>query len=107
MIGGDWKVRAYRNEMQDATDILIQCGDGVVQPFTLVRKIAGEPVVPTFSSLTTDGGEGFLRAVLNCAWDMGLRPDGYLDTRESMRATNAHLQDMRAIAFHKIGADKP
>jgi hypothetical protein len=51
--------------------------------------------------------EAFLRAAMNAAWELGLRPDGYLDTRESMTATNAHLQDMRALAFHKLGATKP
>lgn len=54
-----------------------------------------------------DFGAEFLRAALNCAWDMGLRPDGFNDTRESMKATNAHLQDFRAIAFGKLGIEKP
>ncbi|RUV65834.1 hypothetical protein EOA64_00380 [Mesorhizobium sp. M1A.F.Ca.IN.022.02.1.1] len=102
-----WKVRAHHNPMQDAFDVLIECGDATVLPFSLTIRDRSAPVIPTFSADETQEGEAFLRAVLNAAWDAGLRPDGYLDTRESMGATNAHLQDMRAIAFHKIGAIKP
>lgn len=51
--------------------------------------------------------EAFLRAAMNCAWERGLRPDGFHDTRESMKATAAHLEDMRALAFHTIKATKP
>lgn len=60
-----------------------------------------------YPTLGAQEAEDFLRAALNCAWDAGLRPDGYLDVRESMKATDAHLHEMRAIAFHKLGADKP
>lgn len=49
----------------------------------------------------------FLRAALNAAWEAGLRPDGWLDTRESMAATAKHLEDMRALAFNNTGAQKP
>ncbi len=48
-----------------------------------------------------------LQAMLDAAWDHGMRPSGYSDVAEAMKASDAHLQDMRAIAFHKIGAPKP
>ena len=51
--------------------------------------------------------ERFVRAIFNACWDAGMRPDGFDDTRESMKATNAHLQDMRAIAFGKLEIPSP
>lgn len=49
----------------------------------------------------------FRKPKVHRSLDIGLRPDGFNDTRESMAATKAHLEDMREIAFHKIGAEKP
>lgn len=60
-----------------------------------------QPVIPHRDA------DSFLRAIMNAAWEAGIRPDGFLDARESMKATTAHLEDMRAIAFHKVGAPKP
>lgn len=54
-----------------------------------------------------DFGAAFLRAALNCAWDMGMRPDGFDDTREATKSLNRHLEDMRAITFSKLGVEKP
>lgn len=102
---GQWRVKAHVNSYLDGTEIFIRLGeDGFVEPFTIMKRQPGGIVVP---SVSAEHGEAFLRAVLNAAWDAGLRPDGFNDTRESMKATNAHLQDMRALAFHKIGAEKP
>lgn len=72
--------------------------------FTHVRSMEQGPQEP---SIPHREAEQFLRAALNCAWDHGLRPDGYLDTRESMKHVDAHLQDMRALVFAKAGATKP
>lgn len=60
-----------------------------------------------FSHMGRTAGSDFLRSALNAAWEAGLRPDGFDDTRESMKATNAHLQDMRALVFAKAGTTKP
>lgn len=84
-------------------------GDGrldVLAPLTFTTIDAGL-AAPDAPVLDIQDSEGFLRAMLNAAWDAGLRPDGFMDTRESMKATTAHLEDMRALAFHKIGAMKP
>lgn len=57
---------------------------------------------PTF----TEDGQEFLQAALDAAWDAGLRPAGYLDTRESMKATQAHLEDMRKLTFDLLETAK-
>lgn len=109
-----WRIRFHRDGFTDSLSLLIQRGDQYVAPFTLEQMpIAGYIDRPTLNEsreAQADGlGDvsGFLRAALNCAWELGMRPDGFEDTRESMAATKKHLEDMRAITFHKIGAPKP
>lgn len=82
-------------------------GDDVIG-FTLETRTPGAPSKPSkplFEDTQEDRednvaeGMNFLRAALNCAWEIGLRPDGFNDTREGMAATKAHLEDMRALVF--------
>lgn len=47
---------------------------------------------------------GFLQAALDCAWEHGLRPRGFDDHTNELRATRTHLEDMRALVFK---SDKP
>lgn len=49
----------------------------------------------------------FMQAMLDGAWEAGLRPTGYGNVAEELRASDGHLQDMRAIAFGKLGIEKP
>lgn len=86
-------------------DILIRVGEDIVAPIALISEDIG--TTATQPTVSAELGEEFLRACLNTAWDLGLRPDGYMDVRESMKATAAHLQDMRAIAFGKLNVEKP
>lgn len=44
-------------------------------------------------------GQDFLQAVLNHAWDVGVRPVGFLDTTKEVGALREHLHDMRALVF--------
>lgn len=101
----DFEIRARREPFHGlhSIEVLITSGDSIARPLVFERH-EGLIHPPTIDA---GYGEAFLRAALNCAWEMGMRPDGYEDTRESMKATNAHLQDMRAIAFQKVGAEKP
>lgn len=101
-----WKVRARYAPWMDGEEVVIFKGQNIVR-FTLEpfdpHGFVTEPTVRSHQ----DDGNSFLRAVLNAAWELGLRPDGFDDTRESMAATKQHLEDMRALAFYKIGAEKP
>lgn len=105
----DWKIRVQRDEISAGARLLLVYGEtadtiSTIAPLTVSTVDAGSMLEPT---LEGKSAEQFLRAALNAAWEYGMRPDGFNDTRESMKATNAHLQDMRALAFHKIGAAKP
>jgi hypothetical protein len=48
---------------------------------------------------TIEDGDEFLQAVLNHAWEIGLRPAGFNDTTQQVAAIKDHLSDMRALVF--------
>ncbi len=110
------KFFAQNDAFLGQTKIGIRIGDGVlrsvVEPISLRVEQHGM-ISPYFIDGNLgvvgedDFGGAFLRAALNCAWDMGLRPDGFNDTREAIAASSRHLDDMRAITFAKLGIEKP
>lgn len=50
---------------------------------------------------------GLGQSLMNKLWEYGYRPTGVGELSETMTATRKHLEDMRALAFHKVGAPKP
>ncbi len=117
------KAFAQRDDYSGITKIGIRIDNGgrdfsIVKPmeFETFERVSAVPLIlPYFIEGgavphvmgVNDFGEEFLRAMLNAAWDIGLRPDGFNDTREGMAAKDQHLQDMRAITFGKLGIEKP
>jgi len=61
----------------------------------LVEPLRRQPNQPQLKEI--------MQALLDAAWENGMRPSGYGDVKESVAAVKAHLSDMRMIAFHKIG----
>jgi len=43
-------------------------------------------------------GRAFMQAMLDAAWDMGLRPASYADYTNELKAVRYHLEDMRKLA---------
>lgn len=41
----------------------------------------------------------FLQAMLDAAWELGLRPAGYADHKNELAAVRDHLKDMRFLAL--------
>lgn len=41
----------------------------------------------------------FLQAMMDAAWEMGLRPKGMKDQRDELAAVRYHLEDMRRLAL--------
>lgn len=57
------------------------------------------PAAGTWGSATpTDDVRGFLQAALEAAWEIGLRPKGFADSGNELKAVRYHLEDMRALA---------
>jgi hypothetical protein len=71
---------------------------------TPISFVAGDLVTAAIKG--RDGTE-LLQAAMNCAWAAGIRPIGFSDTTEQVRALERHLEDMRAIAFAKTDVAKP
>ena len=44
---------------------------------------------------------GFVQAILDAAWDAGMRPAAQKDATEELKAVRYHLEDMRALAFER------
>ena len=42
--------------------------------------------------------EEFLRAIMDCAWEIGIRPNKFKDYTNELSATRYHLEDMRLLA---------
>ncbi len=106
----NFDVRANYNFMWDDFDIAIFQkainGDvSIVQPFSFAPYQIRDKFSPTIES--GNGGREFLQSALDAAWECGLRPAGFNDVKEQVKALGAHLEDMRSIAFHKVGAPKP
>jgi hypothetical protein len=101
---GLWKVKAQYDMVNDGHSIVI-CREGSQGERELYRFAEPQPIAPgSFiqEDQTIQVDDGFLRAFLDCAWELGLRPTGYSNVHEAMKATDKHLQDMRAIAFGKL-----
>ncbi len=48
--------------------------------------------------IPADEVENFLRAAMDAAWEMGLRPTGFDDHTNELTAVRYHLEDMRLLA---------
>jgi hypothetical protein len=45
-----------------------------------------------------DDTRSFLQAAMDCAWENGMRPAAYEDSRQELTATKYHLEDMRKLS---------
>jgi len=50
---------------------------------------------------------GILQAIVDACFVIGITPAAVTVDPAEIGATTRHLEDMRSIAFHKIGATKP
>jgi hypothetical protein len=72
----------------------------ICRPLEFYKREPGDLMPPTISGSIDDNmGQDFLQAALNHAWELGMRPVGFADTPQQIKAMDAHLQDMRALVF--------
>lgn len=112
---GEWKVlEEYQISSDDfVLRIAVKRPDGgmdVMLPAQFATYAYGQGA-PTASWMTGHalGGStrGLLQAFLDLAWDKGMRPKGYENTSNQLRAVGAHLCDMRAIVATKLNVKLP
>lgn len=82
--------------------------DGVrvaLQPLTFKEFPRGAAYAPALTETREEKLDGvgdvtgFLQAIVNAAWDFGIRPEAMKDRAGELGATKAHLEDMRALVF--------
>lgn len=78
----------------------------IVSPLSYKEVTSGYVESPAMLTETAeeraDGiGEitGFVQAILDAAWDAGMRPSQARDATEEIKAIRYHLEDMRSLAF--------
>lgn len=98
-------VRSQRHDFVDGRDValIIQHEDGsrsVSRPLIFDHIDANSAInPPTISASGPVSGTDFLQAALDHAWEIGMRPVGFLDTTNEIATIKAHLADMRALVF--------
>ena len=102
----------WRPELQ-CTDLYVLAEDvrpnsdplEVVAGATFIAKPMEFESIPRHGSasgptlqLERDAARNFMQAMMDAAWNMGLRPSGVKDLESTLEATRFHLEDMRLLA---------
>lgn len=105
-----WKIYPEYDLRTQTYEIYISNYDRNLSPGKLFRiKIEEIENSPYISITTTDpafklykeDAHDLLRAFINAAWEMGIKPTAYhLDNKE-LEATKYHLEDMRTLTLKK------
>lgn len=100
-------IRAEKSEFRFGVSILImeRQPDGklaVAEPLTMTTHDEGTVIEPT-----VEIKDATAQLLMDDLWRAGLRPSEGTGSAGSLRATEKHLEDMRALAFDKLKVDKP
>lgn len=113
MTGSGWRCHlGYRPEIHGYEFWLSSDGPGKTQlrlskfEFEQWDAGAGYLTPPETIPIIDMGMAGALQAIVDAAWEIGVKPKAAFSGGE-LGAANRHLEDMRALAFHKIGCEKP
>lgn len=71
----------------------------IVKPveFEAMKRHGAVSKEPTLE-LDSDEFRDFMQAMVDAAWNMGIRPSGVNDLDNTLEATRYHLEDMRALS---------
>lgn len=90
-----------RREPAYALDaVYVRVGDKMLKQCkfeTLQRH--GAIADPLRDAFWPERGTDFLQAVMDAAWEYGLRPSAFKDHEAAYDAQTRHLEDMRALVF--------
>lgn len=98
----DIQIDAVAEPWQQAIAIRIRHNNRVVAGFTYQDVPKGSFTEP--SARMTPEDAQFLADAL---WAAGIRPSQGKQSEGVTAAQGRHLEDMRALAFHKIGVERP
>lgn len=97
----DWKAFSQQDFRRGVREVWVRKQEGeriitVESPIICVNPNPGELRQPLFTGPDTDA---VLQALLDHAWELGLRPRGFFDTTNQVAAMQAHMADLRALVF--------
>lgn len=100
---GEYRLAVYRCDVvgpRHATNALVQIGPGAN---TEIKQIEPDHIMPFEDNLYLP--QEILQALVDGCAKAGIVANSF--SGDELKATKSHLEDMRAIAFHKVGANKP
>lgn len=76
----------------------------IVEPFVFKRFPQNKMVLDVLPAITdthfgVDDVRGFLQAMSDAAWELGIKPKQIEDHTNELKATRYHLEDMRSLAL--------
>lgn len=74
---------------------------GDTDPEDTFPRQAPRPLVVDYRENRQDNVRSFMQAVLDAAWELGLRPAGFKEHETELKATRYHLEDMRRLVFEE------
>lgn len=93
------------NQLWDDSVQILACtldGEGriahYVEPVLLTLKPHERGRMIENPTLRLDGDEA--RNLMGALWEAGIRPAGYQDSRAEVRRMEAHIEDLRRVAFN-------
>lgn len=95
------KFYAQRQIIMDAIDLHLLDGDSIATNITFERRNPAAIVQPLLQLQMTEA-----QRLMDALWDCGLRPTEGSGSAGSLAATERHLADMRALAFHSLKVPK-
>lgn len=101
-MNGPTEIRARAEPYADAIGIFIQQGKSAARQIVMETMAEGE-----FRTPLVRLGIHEAQMLIDDLWSAGLRPTAGKQSEGMVSATEAHLRDMRAIAFAKLNIGQP
>lgn len=86
----------------------------VLQPFVFKSydrgrsfPVPGDEVALVGRDDDNDSVHTFLKAMMDAAWKLGIRPTGFEDHNNELKAVRDHLADMRSLALGAVVSGPP
>lgn len=97
-----WHVDILKDLFEHETNALITCrdhsGKHMAMQVSFIEIKTGQRTEPSLAESHEDFID-FLQALVDAAWDFGVRPKNAQDTGNELKATKYHLEDMRSLVF--------
>ena len=97
------EIRAQSQPYRRCVDLLVMDGKAIGQPITMKEMSDNEMAVVGAPTLSISNESA--QTLIDDLWHCGLRPSEGTGSAGSLKATESHLEDMRAIVSKKLLVD--